>query len=242
MPPTLNSRPLQWMVLLCALCGVVGFALQPVHSKWINAAWLACIAVAWASVIALLATRKRGRTVAMILPTALCIPLVLPSQQVDPDELRHDYVQRMIAFEGTTYLWGGEGPGGIDCSGLPRRALRDALFASGVANFNGQAFRAYVEQWWFDASAKAMGEGHRGHTQPLGITGTIREMPYTDLQPGDLAVTKNGKHILAYVGDGRWIQADPGVGKVVTLDGRTDDNPWFRLPVGMHRWKWLSQR
>jgi cell wall-associated NlpC family hydrolase len=147
----------------------------------------------------------------------------------------------MAAFEGTRYHWGGENARGIDCSGLPRRALRDALLAYGVKHFNGTAFRTYLGHWWFDASAKALGEAYRDYTTPLGIRGTIHEMDATGLLPGDLAVTACGRHILAFVGDGRWIQADPGIGAVATLDGRTADNPWFRVEVTTHRWKSLTQ-
>jgi hypothetical protein len=61
------------------------------------------------------------------------------------------------------------------------------------------------------------------------------------LEPGDLAVTDLGLHILAYVGGGRWIQADPEIGSVVTLNGRDDDNIWFRVPVTIHRWRVLAE-
>ncbi|MBC2601258.1 NlpC/P60 family protein [Puniceicoccus vermicola] len=169
------------------------------------------------------------------------IPFVLPDGGIDPRELRQDYVRRMAEYEGTQYFWGGESSRGIDCSGLPRRAFRDALLAYGIRHFNGLAFRGYVEQWWFDASAKALGEGYRDYTVAIGATGTIQKMDYDALIPGDLAVTQNGVHIIAYVGDGQWIQADPVIGAVATLDGRTDDNIWFRTPVTTHRWQLLKQ-
>jgi cell wall-associated NlpC family hydrolase len=143
-------------------------------------------------------------------------------------------------FEGTKYFWGGENARGIDCSGLPRRALRDALLSCGMRHANGRAFRAWLEQWWFDASAKALSEGYRGYASPLGVTGTIREMDYGLLKPGDLAITKNGVHVLAYAGDGKWIQADPGVGAVVTMDGRKGDNGWFDADFTTHRWTILK--
>jgi hypothetical protein len=111
------------------------------------------------------------------------------------------------------------------------------LLGYGLRNLNGRALRAYADHWWFDASAQALGEGYRDFTEPLGISGTIATMDYGDLHAGDLAVTRSGIHILAYAGKGRWIQADPGMGTVATLEGRTAENGWFRSPVSIHRWR-----
>jgi hypothetical protein len=97
--------------------------------------------------------------------------------------------------------------------------------------------RMSVEQWWFDTSARALGEGYRGFTNPLEVSGSIVEMDYSELKAGDLAVTRGGLHTLAYVGEGNWIQADPGIGKVATLNGKMDKNGWFKNRVEMHRWR-----
>lgn len=221
---------------LGALAGIFVIPLNPVNSKILKLAFLGCIVGAWGGLTLLAWKRRPLRLVALILPLLAALPFILPADVIDAEELRQDYVRRMSEFEGTEYYWGGESSRGIDCSGLPRRALRDALLAYGFRHFNGRSFRGYVEQWWFDASAKALGEGYRNYTNPIGTAGTIREMDYDALVPGDLAVTASGVHILAYAGDGRWIQADPGIGAVATLDGRKDDNGWFRTPVTTHRW------
>jgi len=42
--------------------------------------------------------------------------------------------------------------------------------------------------------------------------------------------------------EGKWIQADPGIGHVATLDGRTADNLWFQSPVTIHRWSFLETK
>ena len=132
-----------------------------------------------------------------------------------------------------------------------RERTRDRLFRFTKAGLSGCSFelwsppsewsalRAWAEQWWFDASAKALGEGYRDYTELVGVEGKIREMNYEGLMPGDLAVTNGGAHILAYAGDGKWIQADPGIGSVATLDGRKDKNGWFTVPVTTHRWSLL---
>ena len=232
------------LILICTLGAVVGIfviPLNPVNSKILKLAFLGCVVGAWIGYTTLSWKRKPLRVAALILPLLAAIPFILPGGVIDANELRKDYVRRMAEFEGTKYFWGGESSRGIDCSGLPRRALRDALLAYGARHFNGRAFRGYLEQWWFDASARALGEGYRDYTSPVGITGAIQKMDYRDLAPGDLAVTTSGVHVLAYVGDGRWIQADPGVGAVVTLDGRTGDNGWFLTPVTTHRWQLLAQ-
>ena len=232
------------LILICTLgafAGIFVIPLNPVNSKILKLAFLACILGAWVGFTILTWKHKPVRIAALILPLAAAIPFILPGGEIDAEELRQDYVRRMSDYEGTKYHWGGESSRGIDCSGLPRRALRDAMLAYGFRHFNSRAFRGYVEQWWFDASAKALGEGYRDYTSPIGTEGTIREMDYGSLVPGDLAVTTSGVHILAYAGNGKWIQADPGIGAVATLDGRTDDNGWFGTPVTTHRWKLLAK-
>jgi cell wall-associated NlpC family hydrolase len=146
----------------------------------------------------------------------------------------------MRGFEGTRYLWGGEGRKGIDCSGLPRRALREALQEDGWSHGNGSAFREWARQWWFDTSAKAMGEGYQGFTRPIGIEGKLRELDFNRLDPGDLAVTRSGVHVMIYLGNGSWIQADPKPGKVVISNPATDPSVWFDMEVGIHRWTVLE--
>ncbi len=225
---------------LGAIAGIFVIPLNPVTSTLTKLAFLACLGGAWVGFTIIVWRRKILRTVALITPLAIAIPFLLPGGTIDTEELRRDYVRRMGEFEGTKYYWGGESSRGIDCSGLPRRAYRDALLAYGIRHLDGQALRGYLEQWWFDASARALGEGYRNYTRPIGTNGTIRGMDYQNLLPGDLAVTSSGIHILAYAGDGRWIQADPGIGAVATLDGRSDENAWFVTPVTTHRWRFLE--
>lgn len=234
------SKRILTICTLGALAGIFVIPLNPVNSMVLKLSLLACLAGAWIGLTVLTWNRKRCRTFLLLMPWLAAIPFLMPGGRINLEELRGDYLHRMSAFEGTNYHWGGESTRGIDCSGLPRRALRDALLAYGMRNFNGRALRGALEQWWFDASAKALGNAYRGYTVPLGITGTIREIPYEGLLPGDLAVTTNGVHILAYAGKGRWIQADPGIGAVMTQDGRTASNTWFDTPVTTHRWKVLD--
>lgn len=224
------------------LAGLFLIPCNPVNSTIIKLAFLTCVVGAWMGLLVLAWRWKPIRIALLTVPFLLAIPISLPGSRIEESEVRDDYVRRMAKLEGTKYIWGGESHSGIDCSGLPRRALRDALLAYGVRHANGKAFRAYLEQWWFDASAKALGEGYRHYTQPIGLSGTIREMDYRTLLPGDLAVTLSGIHVLVYMGEERWIQADPGIGRVVLLNGKKDDNGWFNTPVTVHRWQLFSQQ
>jgi len=163
-------------ILICTLgafAGVVVILINPVNSKLPNLAFLVCVFSTWTGLSILTWKWKPVRMVVMTLPLLFLFPVLLPGDEIDVEELRQDYVRRMDGFEGTKYHWGGESYRGIDCSGLPRRALRDALLAYGVKNVNGRALRGFIEQWWFDASAKALGEGYRGYTIPLAPSGTI---------------------------------------------------------------------
>jgi hypothetical protein len=228
-----------WFLLIGCIVGVLILLRNPVNSKLLNLAYLLCMGGAWVSLLFLLWQRKYARYVLAFIPLLFALPFLLPGREINAMELRTDYVARMNNFENTPYFWGGENSRGIDCSGLPRRALRNALLAQGFKNANGYAFREYALHWWYDTSAKAMSEGYRDMTQALGIEGTVRAIDYSPLLPGDLAVTTNGIHVMAYAGDGNWIQADPGIGFVKTLDGKTADNQWFEVPVTLHRWKYF---
>lgn len=233
-------RRLLVICTLGALAGIFILPLNPVNSRLLNLAFLTCIVGAGMGLAILFWKHRWVRLVTLILPLLTVLPILLPSGEIKGEELREDYVRRMSEFEGTKYVWGGESSRGIDCSGLPRKAFRDALLSYGVRHLNGSAFRCYLEQWWFDTSAKALAEGYRNFTDPLETKGTIKEMSYEGLVPGDLAVTVGGVHVLAYLGKGLWIQADPGIDKVATLAGRTDDSSWFATQVTTHRWRLLA--
>ena len=225
---------------ILALVGACLIANNPINRTILKVGFLFGLGMAWAGFLYFFWKKKPVRIALFCIPSFCLLLLILPGGKIDASKLRQEYVDRLSALEGTKYVWGGESSNGIDCSGLPRRAYRDALLAYGLRNFNGQALRAYVEQWWFDASAEALGQGHRNYTSSLGVEDTIQKMDYTELQPGDLAVTFNGVHILAYLGNDQWIQSDPDVGQVVTLDGRKDSNGWFQMHMKTHRWKLLE--
>lgn len=215
-------------------------AAQPINATSYRLVFLVSALGTWLGLLLIFWKRVAARVVLGAFAATLALILLLPGRAIDRDELRASYLARLLSYEGTDYAWGGENGLGIDCSGLPRRALRDAVLAYGVRDFNGDATRMYVEQWWFDTSAKALGQGYRDFTIGLGVRGTIASMSYESLLPGDLAVTDSGVHVMVYVGAESWIQADPLSGSVITLNGRTGDSTWFQSPITMHRWKVLA--
>ena len=56
---------------------------------------------------------------------------------------------------------------------------------------------------------------------------------------GDMAVTEDGVHVLVYVGDQTWMEADPVFGRVVR-ESVPSDMAWFETPVVLVRWKVLA--
>ena len=54
-----------------------------------------------------------------------------------------------------------------------------------------------------------------------------------------LTVTADGTHVLAYLGDATWIQADP-VPMRVHFDRISESSGWFGVPVVIWRWATLS--
>jgi hypothetical protein len=212
---------------------------QPLHNGWLRYGLPLTLLVMWVGLLMRVWDRRKWRTVVLCLPVLLALPFVMPGRELDRGRLTDHYLASMRRFEGTRYVWGGEGGRGIDCSGLPRRALRDALLDQALRG-NGRAARMWLEQWWYDTSAMAMGQGYRGFTRPTGVAGPLWKIDPSLMQAGDLAVTQSGNHVMIHLGGGDWIQSDPTPGKVIT--GRPDqvENPWFRSVVSVHRWTALE--
>ncbi|MGC4015135.1 MAG: NlpC/P60 family protein [Luteolibacter sp.] len=222
-------------LLVVSLAALAALVVWPYHDGALRFGLVLATMGVWTSLLWFL-RRSHWKWPLLMLPVVMVIPFGLPSGPVDDPELRADYIAAMKHYEGVRYLWGGESGSGIDCSGLPRRAMRDALFRQGWRHGNGAAFREWADQWWHDASAKSLGEGYRGLTRSLGISGTVRTVDVGRLQPGDLAITRDGRHVMVYFGAASWISADPGVGKVVLEKAAGSSNPWFDAPVSMYRW------
>lgn len=229
------TRRLLFLILAAGFAGLVVSFVNPVNNTQLRLVNLLSLTAVYFSVVLLLTGRLRNRMFCLSAPVLVLAILFLgPGESTQ--EVYEDYLLELRSFEGTKYVWGGETQRGIDCSGLPRRAYRNALLSSGLRNWNGSELRAWLGQWWFDTSARALGEGYRMYTAPLAKEGIIKTMSFEGLRPGDIAITTNGLHALVYLGDMRWIQAAPEVGKVKTFHARIDENPWLRQPVSLHRW------
>jgi hypothetical protein len=182
------------------------------------------------------------RWLVMGLYVAVAIFLIFPGRQVNRAELRDAYGEAMKSYEGTRYVWGGESCTGIDCSGLIRKGWEDALMHEGILTFNSSLIRESNWLYWNDTTAKVMGEGYLGRTVPVATCSSLNTLDYTLVQPGDLAVTEDGSHIVAYLGNKTWIAADPGVGRVTTFTVPEKHNGYFWMPMQIVRWKILADK
>jgi len=167
----------------------------------------------------------------------LILPARLPQIR---SGLRNGYVEALKAYSGTTYVWGGEGRFGIDCSGLVRKGLEDALASQSIYTLNPRLIRESNSLYWNDTTAKVIGEGYFGRTYEITICPSLNSLDYTQLLPGDLAVTTDGTHVMAYLGNKTWIAADPGEGKVVSFTIPEKNNAYFSRPMRIVRWKILA--
>ncbi len=223
-----------WLVVLTLLLWA-----YPVAYRVTRLLFVSGIALSWVGIL-LLWWRKKIVLITWVLITALLLMLVLlPGRPVRAEELAHDYCSGLKLFRGARYIWGGEGLLGIDCSGLVRQGLIWGQVSYGIRRLNGQLIRDALWLWWNDCSARDLCNGAGGMTHECFRADSMLSADYTRLRPGDLAVTADGVHVLAYLGNRTWIEADPALNKVVEIVLPTD-NPWFKIPIVFVRWKWLD--
>jgi len=230
-----------WLLWIAAVGFLLALLFFPASYRLRRLASIALFAVVW---FGLLALTWRSRLVRYLLLgiSLLAVTFASLPRRVgsDTERLRQEYVVRLQHYEGVKYFWGGENGLGIDCSGLVRRGLINALFQRGVRTGDGGSIRDAADLWWHDCTASALGAGNGGQTVSVLDTPSVNALDHSSIVPGDLAVTSDGIHIMAYLGENRWIEADPAAGRVITVTAPSKDNGWFATPMRIVRWKRLD--
>ena len=218
----------------------VAIWLYPVSNVETRSAGIVVLGVLWFGLVALL-WRSRSLRVAILAFTVIAgLFMALPGRShPDIEKLRSAYVTGLRRYEGDKYYWGGESPKGIDCSGLIRRGMIDGLFLHGLQTMDAGLVRHAIWVWWNDRSAADFGSGKDMTTRQFTVK-SINDLDSSRLLPGDLAVTANGAHIMAYLGSNTWIEADPGLHKVISETAPANDNGWFQTRMNIVRWNILS--
>jgi NlpC/P60 family len=215
----------------------------PESNTLTRSAAVLCAAVTWAGLLMILRRKKAAFRILLLLTLLAGIFLTLPGRKApDTAALQQEYLTALRRYDGAPYSWGGESPRAIDCSGLVRRGLMDALLLHGLRSADPALLRSAFSQWWHDTSARALGAHHRGLTVPVLSAPSLNLLDHTVILPGDLAVTTNGLHVMAYLGDRQWIAADPGASQVITVTVPVRDNTWFDTPVNIVRWSRFATR
>jgi len=197
---------------------------------------LCCLA--WAGLMAL-AYRHKVLRIGLIAATAATgLLLVINNSRIpDSDGLRRTFVERLEDYDGVRYVYGGENHRGVDCSGLVRAAMVRTLVEHGVTSLDSEMLRSAFTLWWHDTNAIQLGKGANGLTLPIGDGSPMPMRAAQNVRPGDLAVTTSGSHVLAYLGNQRWIEADPDVAHVQIVDLNT--SPIAGQEVLLVAWRWL---
>lgn len=239
----LNTSPRQrWLLWTATLGFYLAILVMSVSNRTTRTASVVLLFVVWLGLIGLLWRRVWIRIGLLVITCLISCFLLLPGRgQRDLDAIRREYTIGLKRYEGVTYDWGGENFKGIDCSGLMRRGLIDALFVHGLKTFDPGQVRKALWLWWHDCSAQALGKENLGVTVHLLDTPSINELDHSRILAGDMAVTRSGTHVMAYLGNRIWIEADPGEGRVVKVSVPSEHNPWFREPMKVMRWSILQQ-
>jgi hypothetical protein len=237
---TLLTRRLFWLLWIAGITLLIAIWLHPVSDDRTRLAGAVLFPFLWAFTIGLVWRYRTMRILAVLFTIAAAFFLILPGRSNrDPSILRQDFASSLQRYIGTPYYWGGESPKGIDCSGLMRRGLIDGLFLRGLRSADPGLVRYAIWLWWHDCTAADLGSG-RGDTTRLFTVKSVNSTDLSRLLPGDLAVTTSGAHVIAYLGDRSWIEADPTIGRVIIVKAPSQENPWFSTPMNIVRWNILT--
>ena len=223
-----------WLLLLF---GVVLAFLLPVTSTLVRYYVVTAISLLWLGGLFIFWKYKLISTI-IFFSAILFIGFVFLPGKDNPDLLRSEYVKVLEKYEGAPYHWGGENQFGIDCSGLVRKGFIVANFQLALKSLNAKFLRNALKVWWFDCTAWELKDGYRNMTTKLFVANSINSIKSKMLIAGDVAVTSNGIHTLVYLGNDNWIEADPGIRKVIKVKIPVD-NHWFETPVQIIRWRQL---
>jgi hypothetical protein len=222
-----------WCALWVALVALI---LYPISTNLLRACVVLCLFSLWSGALLLFWRKRLVRYLCLAFALIALAAFALPGHASDGATMRRAYIASLSRYEGTHYVWGGENGNGIDCSGLVRRGLINADFREGLATANPKLLREAASMWWHDASAKSLLEGYGQKTREILSASSIDELDHVKILPGDIAVTADGLHTLAYVGDETWIEADPNPGRVIKARARFG-NSWLKVPVRIMRWQ-----
>ena len=229
-----------WAAGCCVLAGLI---LYPVSLGWTRAGGATLTGLLAAGLLGLWWRYWFLRWLLLGFYVALAVFAVLPgSADYDRPALRQEVAQALQRYEGVPYAWGGENFVGIDCSGLVRRGVIDGTFLYGARTLNPLLIRKALLFWWHDMAARDMGAGADGAAKKITEEKSLALLNDKNLHPGDFAITSDGVHALAYIGDHIWLEADPSadVWKVIRINSSTSKNGWLHVPVSILRWRLLE--
>jgi hypothetical protein len=239
LPKKRDGRQILWRRWLALWPITFAVAIYPVSNSWLRVATLICLALLWVGLLGFYWRLKWLRLAALTMSLLVIAGLSLSGRRADMQSLGKRYAHSLRCYNGTRYIWGGENRLGIDCSGLVRVGLINANLREGLQTLNPALLRTGLSLWWQDCSARALGEEYRQLSRHLFDAPSINQLDETRLQSGDFAVTDDGLHVMAYLGERNWIEADPEERRVLALKVPTT-NAWFEFPVKLMRWRQLE--